>query len=266
MTGVRIDQPAARGALSAASARAQTLLAAVPDTSVPTRGLDWTVGETAAHLVADVRQFADIAMGRRVVAGGVDQIVAVTAGHLVGVGERAPAVLARLLGEAVRDFLAETAGHTGDELVAWYGGQTISAAAITCLVLGEVLVHGHDIARATGGRWSLRPVDARLALDGATWSLGSLFDPEAARGLRATYDVRVRGGSRVEARVEGGVLTVEPDNGAGVDCHISADPVALLLVGYGRTGQWGQIARGRLVAWGRKPWLGPRFATLLRNP
>ncbi len=47
---------------------------------------------------------------------------------------------------------------------------------------------------------------------------------------------------------------------------ISADPVAFLLVGYGRTGQWGQIIRGKLVASGRKPWLGFGFGKLLTSP
>ncbi len=47
---------------------------------------------------------------------------------------------------------------------------------------------------------------------------------------------------------------------------ISADPVAFLLVGYGRIGQWGQILRGKLVASGRKPWLGLGFGKLLTSP
>jgi hypothetical protein len=51
-----------------------------------------------------------------------------------------------------------------------------------------------------------------------------------------------------------------------VDCRISADPVAFLLVGYGRVSQWPQIARGKMVAWGRKPWLGVKFRSLLRKP
>lgn len=50
------------------------------------------------------------------------------------------------------------------------------------------------------------------------------------------------------------------------DCTISADPVAFLLVGYGRTGQWGEIARGKLVAGGRKLWLGLSFGRLLTSP
>jgi len=47
---------------------------------------------------------------------------------------------------------------------------------------------------------------------------------------------------------------------------ITADPVAFLLLGYGRVTQWPQIVRGRLRAGGRKPWFAMRFASLLVSP
>jgi hypothetical protein len=64
-----------------------------------------------------------------------------------------------------------------------------------------------------------------------------------------------------------GMAQVEPFSpDARVDCRISADPAAFLLVGYGRINQWGPVARGKLLAWGRRPWKGFAFATYLRNP
>ncbi|MCA1696534.1 MAG: hypothetical protein LC749_18430 [Actinobacteria bacterium] len=60
-------------------------------------------------------------------------------------------------------------------------------------------------------------------------------------------------------------LIVEPSS-RRVDCHISADPVAFLLVVWNRQSQWTAIAKGKLMAWGRKPWLGPQFRPLMRNP
>jgi hypothetical protein len=39
-----------------------------------------------------------------------------------------------------------------------------------------------------------------------------------------------------------------------------------VLVGYGRMSQWRAIGTGRLIAWGRKPWLGFRFVGLFFNP
>lgn len=51
-----------------------------------------------------------------------------------------------------------------------------------------------------------------------------------------------------------------------IDCHLWADPVDLILVIYGRISHWGPIARSRLLAWGRKPWLGLTFRNLFFNP
>jgi hypothetical protein len=63
-----------------------------------------------------------------------------------------------------------------------------------------------------------------------------------------------------------GDLTVEPEPSGRVDCHLSADPVAFMLVGWGRIGQGPAILKGQLLAWGRKPWLGLKLRSLLRNP
>ena len=65
--------------------------------------------------------------------------------------------------------------------------------------------------------------------------------------------------------IRGGRLTVDADDGP-VDCHVSADPVALLLVSYGRQSQWVPALTGKLLAWGRKPWLGLRLTRYLVTP
>ena len=87
-----------------------------------------------------------------------------------------------------------------------------------------------------------------------------------AAGVRATYDIRLRGGDRCYFVFDDGDFTVEEPSPRRVDCHISADPVAMLLVFFARHSQWPAIATGRLMAWGRKPWLGLQLRSLLRNP
>jgi putative sterol carrier protein len=75
----------------------------------------------------------------------------------------------------------------------------------------------------------------------------------------------MRGGRRFRIAVADGAATVTAAD-ERADCVITADPVAFLLLGYGRITQWPQIARGRLRAGGRKPWLAMRFASLLVSP
>ncbi|MGH3786716.1 MAG: SCP2 sterol-binding domain-containing protein [Pseudonocardiaceae bacterium] len=63
-----------------------------------------------------------------------------------------------------------------------------------------------------------------------------------------------------------GELTVEEPSSREVDCVITADPVALLMVAWGRKSQWPLITEGKLETGGPKAYLGPQFRSLIRNP
>jgi hypothetical protein len=177
--------------------------------------------------------------------------------------------LAGRIEERVDGFLAATSGRAGDEAVPtpWYGPDVwLSVGTATGMLLAEQLVHGYDIATTGGRPWAISPADARLVIRAMTSMLPLVAKPEAAAGADASFDVRVRGGPRFVVRVRGGAVTIEDWAGQAVDCHLSADPVAFVMVAYGRAGQWGPIARGRLVAWGRRPWLALRFRALFFDP
>lgn len=51
-----------------------------------------------------------------------------------------------------------------------------------------------------------------------------------------------------------------------VDCEIWADPVAFLLVGYGRLATWRAILSGGVLSWGRRPWTAARLPELFCRP
>lgn len=81
----------------------------------------------------------------------------------------------------------------------------------------------------------------------------------------ATYLIAVRGGPRWAVRFRDGTASIEQPQGR-IDCRLSVDPVAFLLVAYGRVSQWGPITRGQLLAWGRRPWLGFKFYEFAAHP
>lgn len=87
-------------------------------------------------------------------------------------------------------------------------------------------------------------------------------DRQKTAGLHLAYELRFRGGPRYRIEIDDGLAEVTTP-GEKADCWISADPVAFLLVGYGRIGQWSQALRGKIVAGGRNPWLGLKFGGLL---
>jgi hypothetical protein len=105
-----------------------------------------------------------------------------------------------------------------------------------------------------------------LLFDAYTFFLPHYVHPENAKGVHLCYDIRVRGGSRVFFVIDDGTLRVEPPSKRRVDCHISADPAAFLLVGYNRVPQLRQALTGKLFAWGRKPWVGLQMVKYLASP
>ncbi len=266
MDAVRIDKDEARAAAEAAAAQMVQLIRAIPDTNLRAHGLDWTVGETATHLVWVTRGYTLWASGRGAPDWSLDRLAETNARLINELPERRPTALADLFADGARGFLETTANLPGDRPVPWFGGHTLSLASATCMMLEEFLVHGYDIARTIGQPWPIAARHARLAVDGITSVLPLVVNQQTAGKVEATYAIHVRGGSRFVVRFQGGALTVEPLSAAPVDCHISADPVAFLLVSMGRVSPWRAIARGKLVAWGRKPWLGWKYRSLLTNP
>lgn len=274
---LRIDHQEARTALAGAARRTAALLASIDDPSRPVPKSTWTVGEVGAHLAVALQGFTEAVGGRYETLGPhirpgtfAHRLSGVTAGTLAVETERDPQKLAAIVLDRVDAFLAATAGLSGHERVAtpWYGeGASLGVATATTMLTGEQLLHGRDLAVTVGEQWPISPPDARLIVKAITSMLPLVANPAATAGLRATYAVGVRGGGpEFVVRVEGGAVTVEPAGSTSVDCHISADPVTFVLVGYGRIGQWGPIATGRMRAWGRKPWLAFRFVNLFFNP
>jgi len=249
----------------------------------------WDLAEVAMHLsqawivvpglaADDLSGASDIVADGRVTASGsliadVWDLAALTTTGVHTHTERDPAVLADRIDQRAHAFLDGLGQQSVAASHAWVvEGVTVTLPTLICHLLNETAVHGYDIARADARRWSIPARHAALVVDGflvpVIAGLGprSMVDQKAAAGLQATYEIHVRGGQRHQFVFDDGDLSVERPGSRRVDCHLSVDPAAFLLVAWGRRSQWPAIARGQLVAWGRKPWLGPRFRRLIRNP
>jgi uncharacterized protein (TIGR03083 family) len=253
--------------LRTAAARAAAVIraAGAPGARVP--GLEWTVAETAAHLVHEFDDYSAYAQGRKKVAEGdrgsspSRRNAAANAAQLRDDPDRDLGRLADRLGAAVEGFLAVP---PRDERVLVSNGVSMTWSTMMSALLGELLVHGRDIARASGQPWRIERGEALQVIAGVMAMVPDYLDRERARGVTASFEVRLRGGPRYLISVADQKAVVAGSGRA--DCWISADPVAFLLVGFGRAGQWGQILRGNMVAGGRKPWLGTTFGSLITGP
>lgn len=273
-----IDLESTRTALAAAAVRSGGVVGVIDAPARATRGLTWSLAETASHVVLGLRLYTDSVRGdldrwRGLIPEDVpafhDRLAAVTAKGLGMVPERDPATLAGLIGDAVGDFLAASAGLPPDRPVAtpWYGeGVSLSLGEATALLLGEQLVHGRDLAVTLRRPWPISRAEALLVVPAATAMMPRAIRAEATRDLELTVAFHLRGGPGFAIRVVRGTAAREPLGLHRPDCHIRFDPVAFLLVGYGRLSPWAALARGGAIAYGRRPWIALRFRDLFHDP
>jgi hypothetical protein len=268
-------------ALDGVIPRFADLVRSAPDPAAPAVGC-WTVAEVAAHVG---HACAGNLLAARTLGPSPteafpegddlpDAAARFNAWNLAGDPERDLSELASRIEQRGAELVTSVASAAPDHKAAWLAGAVVPAPALPTHLLLECLVHGHDIARASGRRWPIARSDAAIA--GRFLPLlfrcltpaarASFVDPAVARDASACFDVRVREGGRNFFVFERGVLTVEDPSDRPVDCHISADPVAFLLVGFKRVSVMQPALTGRIVAWGRKPWLAFKFTRLLRSP
>lgn len=262
---VRVDLAQARSALPTAARQTSELVRSLPDPQASVPGLDWTIGQTAAHMVAAAVNYPRYATGQATPETTIDLREA-NLDRIRLVGSQDLTELANRLVEETDRYLEQTAELAADHRVPFFGGTTVSMAAQTAILLGEYLVHGHDLARAAGRPWRIDPSHAVLVIAAITTLMPRYLDREAASGIKVSYDIHIRGGPRFIFHVTGDEATIEPSGAAQVDCRISADPVAFLLVAYGRQTQWRPVLLGKMTAWGRRPWKAFGLTRLLVNP
>jgi len=268
-----VDPAEVRVALATTAARVIKLVRSIEKPEAPAVG-NWNAGDVAVHLAhvwENLTALADAKMEAPL--QDIETLGSLTEALVTQEGDRTPAALADRIAARAAAFLADSSPLTRDAPSPWLvQGIVVPRVALACHILSECLVHGHDIARAQGVRWTIEPAHASLALMGFAFPLLARLDPRAmvdqqrTAGFEACYELSVRGAGHVFLLISEGAMTVAPQPRRRVDCHVSAAPATLLLLLFGRINQWSAILSGRLLAWGPKPWLGPKLRHVLRNP
>jgi uncharacterized protein (TIGR03083 family) len=230
------------------------LLRSAPDAHASVPGLDWTVAQVAAHVVSLTARYVPFVQGQgkafyasmpEMNAQELDALCALSLDELADRLERGTASLLSLC-------------PSGQSPARFFDLKSDCTSAIA-LYVEELLVHGLDVARAVGRSWLITHDDAVIAIGALTVPLPKFVDPKTTSRLRATYELRLRGGPTCAMAVADGAVTFSPGPARKADCRISADPVSFLLTGAERESQWRALLTGKMLAYGRKPWLALCF-------
>lgn len=254
--------------LDAGLKRLSSLVRGIPDLELPAVG-SWSAADVACHIAAGVELYAGIVRGEGSPVTDLDGLGAWSQSMIDGVADRTPFGLADRI-DAGRLALLEalTAGESGaDPVVPWHLGIPLDRSVVAALLVAEVCVHGHDIARPARRMWHIEPAEAATAFRSYLPVVGHFLAPAAA-GHTARYDVRIRRfpAARAVFAFTEGRLVVEGNPQGPVDCKLSATGPSLLMVLMGRSSAARAAVRGDVLAFGRKPWLGLGLPGLFRTP
>jgi uncharacterized protein (TIGR03083 family) len=228
---------------------------------------DWTVRDVAAHLATVATRYTDGPRGRGSWVATPLDLPQLNQDQVEALGAAPVGELVTALRRELAALRAQVRGY-GDELPSFrfHGGERVRADIALGILLGELLVHGHDVARALRRPWPIDPGHAALVIEGVNPILPGWVRPERVRGLDAGFEIRLRGQATHVWAFRDGRLDVDPPDRGRIDVHVSTDPVAFLLVVYARQSLWRPVARGRMLAWGRRPWLALTLTSRFHKP
>jgi uncharacterized protein (TIGR03083 family) len=225
----------------------------VDDPSVSVRGLTWSVGDVAAHVAAMAHDYRGLAEGAAPLPVPVSERQRGIDAGLARSSERRPSILADGIRHDIEAFTAVVASSRPDHTVNWYSGTTASPAFLGAAVLGELLVHGWDIATTLHGNTTLDPSGCRYgALAMAAASILVL----TPKGKTVTADIEYRplGYEPLGVQLANGHAQITTQSMRRPDVWFAGEPTPFLLWMYQRTGELKPFLNRSIRVGGRRPW------------
>ncbi|MGC4803732.1 maleylpyruvate isomerase family mycothiol-dependent enzyme [Micromonospora sp. DT233] len=271
----------ARGALEGATDRFVRLVESVDQLETLVTA-HWSVADTVVHLVSVAWWYATKldpdhpplpipGLDARLPTVTVDTIEEINDLILLHLTERSPQPLLAQLRADVGKILAITADRDPDERLSWFGDARPTLAGLFSHLVNELLVHGWDIARATGRPWEMPGEEAVLFFEVFTVGVirggyGRLLDTDVPpRDRPIMVEFRSAYCSDITLVLRQGVVTVA-DPGTPPDVRVRFEPATLNLMLFGRISRVRAALTGGVAIRGRRPWLLLPFLRVVRTP
>ncbi len=232
-------------------------------------GSRWTVQQVVAHVLTVAHRYRELAHGRQYRRAGA-------AGELAVINQtELEAVLAPVgeLADQLQALAPELDGYfdtlTDDRpTLPFHAGAVFDGITEQTNWLGELLLHGHDIARAVNAPWELPERDMLLVSRGIM-QIGSGYPLRA--GVKPETDLCVAfqlpGARPYLTHIQGGTAefrTRRPDDHPDAVLRAPASTFALML--YQRIGPLTAARHGLRIVGGRRPWRALKLQSFFEQP
>jgi len=249
---IDFDLEGARGELLAATDRVVSLVESLAAPTAKSGTLEWSRAETAAHLIAGCEGYTTWLNGNAITLLDRSNIAQSQIERIAEIEERDPRALATRLRAAADALVFALAGRDAYEIVP-YNDKTQPVGAAAGLMIGELLLHGADMAAGTGVRWEISQAACRHIVRGNFAVLPYYIRRDVAASRPCEFDIRVADVARARWSFGDHGLRITAADKGRYDVHVAARAKGLVLALYGRRSPISQVARGQVIAYGRKP-------------
>ncbi len=220
-------------------------------------GSDWTVQQYAAHVLSVALHYREIIHGR-------EYLRAATTGevHLNNQAEM-EALIAPVpeLADQLQAVEAEMDGyfdaHTDDRpVIPFHGGVMVSGITGQTNWLGELVMHGQDIARAMKAPYKIDERDMLLVARGMMEYGHGFLRADTSPDTDICVALKVPDARPFVIRIQGGVAAFRartPADRPDAVLRVPASTLTEML--YERIGPFTAVRRGLFVVGGRRPWV-----------
>src|SRR5215207_4929140 len=219
-------------------------------------GHDWTVQQIVAHVLTLGHRYRQFGRGREYRRAADPPGIAVLNQAELEAAMAPIPELADQLQALAPELDSYFDAHSSDEpIIPFHAFGFMSCNTAQTNWLGELLLHGEDIARAVKSAWELPERDMLLVLRGAAEMAPLYLGPGTSRDTDVCVAFQLPGARPYLIHIHDGVAEMRehrPDDRPDAVLRLPASTLTQLL--YQRIGPFTALRRGLWLVGGRRPW------------
>jgi hypothetical protein len=253
-----------RGRITEARDRFDRLVRSVDPLARPS-GSNWTVHQVVAHVLTVAHRYRDYArFGDYHRAADPADLIAINQAELEAAMAPIP-----VLADQLRALEQEIDGlfdrvQNEPAAIPFHAGGAMDGVTAQTNWLGELLLHGEDVARAVKVPWALAERDMLLVARGVL-QIGSAFlRSDVSPDTRLCVVFQSPGARPYVAHIHDGILEMRarrPDDRP--DAVLRVPPSTLTQLLYQRIGPFAAVTRGLRIVGGRRPWVSLKMMSYI---